>query len=452
MNAWPGVFVSDTERASALAKTYAAEGQRRYLSSQFQQAVIAYDRAIDLEPHNPELYNKRGIAKASLKNYPGAIFDYTMALSNDPNFYKAYINRGALREYINDFPRAVEDYTQAIRLKPYSQVAYKNRAELYSLLGNHAAALQDRATVIQLQQAKHITPSSGPVFYPYRVALVLGNDNYSGDEHDLHGGPIQDATAVAGLLRAKGFDVVYGCNTTGPQAKAKVAEFVAKMKQHPGAVSLTYYSGHGGSIDGNNYIIPVDYNGFPDASFQQNSVSVDYLLGELQKTNAYFNMIFLDACRTPLDNPAMRFQSQGKPLVRDWEMEPRPGLANTWIEYASRPGEPSWQTPLASVSAAPNPFLRLNSGEGCALQAADQKQASAYRGLYTKYLIEALARTDFSVHDASVRISYALEQDPDARKMKQHSRTQTDLTRTERLADSFYVGNPAKGVPLPTQL
>jgi tetratricopeptide (TPR) repeat protein len=411
------------------AQIYYALGERYYQSNRFTHALDAFTDSLVLNPDDYRAYNKRGVVKATLKDYAGAFADYSKSIALQPNFYNAYINRGNLWDYLSEIARkagntyisrqsaqrALADFSQAIRINPWNEVAYENRSELYTNLGMHTAALQDKGRAIQLQ------PSKGPhamglPFCPPRIALVLANDDYDGVENDLNGGPVRDATRMANQLRSQGFYVITGANLTGLQTKAKVAEFVTKLLENPNAVSLTYYSGHGGSINGNNYIIPTNFGGTMDPNFSNDAVSVDYLLKQLKATNSFFNMIFLDACRTPLPEGNAAFKS-ARPALKQWETEPGPGLSNTWIEYASRPKQPAMQE---------------NS-----------------EGLYTKYLLQYMNRPDLNLKEVSMYTSYALESDPTAIQENQHSRTQTDLSRTKPIAEAFSFAQPCVEKPAP---
>lgn len=401
----------------AQAQIFYALGDRYYQTNHFDHAIDAFTDCIQINPNDYKAYNKRGVAKATIKDYAGAFSDYSKAIALQPGFYNAYINRGNLWVYLGDLAHkrgnqplanqsaqnALQDFSEAIRINPMNGVAYENRAELYDNLGMRMESLQDKGKAIQLQRMKTPRPMGLP-FCPARVALVLANDDYDGTENDLSGGPIRDATRMAQKLRSQGFYVITGINMAGADTKMKVAEFINKLHENPNAVSLVYYSGHGGSINGNNYLIPVNYSGSTDEDFTNDAVSVDYLLRQLKATNSYFNMIFLDACRTPLPESSTAFKS-GRPFLKQWETEPGPGLSNTWVEYASRPKQPAMQ---------------------------DNNE-----GLYTKYLLQYMGRPDLSLKDVSMYTSYALERDPIAARENQHARTQTDLSRTEPIAEAF---------------
>lgn len=389
-----------------VAQQVFTQGEWLYGQSRFRQAKEAYDQVIQLRPQDFVTLNKRGVCLAAIKDYNGALVDYSRAIQLQPNFYNAWVNRGNLKTYMKDYTGALADYNQAIHLRPLDTVAYENRSELYSELKMKNLALQDRATVIQLHRLKP-KPLGNPASCAYRLALVLGNDDYDGTRNDLEGGPVTDTNEMRQVLQQDGFDVVSGFNMTGQQMQQKVSEFIQKVRMHPGAVTMIYYSGHGGSINGNNYLLPIDYDGSVDPAFQQGAVSVDSLLKQLQSVPSMFNVMVLDSCRNPLNSTASK----------SWEMEPRPGLSNTWIEYASRPDQPALQ---------------------------DRKQ-----GLYTKYLAHYLRDPNLSLKEVFMLASYALEKDPIAQSESQHARSQTDVTKTEPFVESFYMARPM--CPAPAQ-
>jgi hypothetical protein len=393
-----------------MGRYYVNLGEHFYESNRFAEAVNSFTVAFQLNNQDYIACNKRGVARAAMKDYAGAMADYTLAMAIKPDFYNAYVNRGNLKVYVRDYAGALADYDQAVRLNPGHSAAYENRAEVYTMLGLRHLALRDRAAVIWIQKLKKLqSPAPGLSYCPKRVALVLWNDDYNGTKNDLGGGPKHDGLAMAGVLQSQGFQVITGANLTGQQMKDKVAEFIDTVNRNPGAVTLMYYSGHGGSINGNNYLIPVDYTGEVDTSFVRNAVSMDYLLKELKGANSLFNMIFLDACRTPLKVPPPQSGAR-RELMRHWESEPGPGLSNVWIEYASRPRMPALQ--------------------------------DANSGLYTKYLLQYMTRPDLSLKEISLYTSFALEKDPIAVQEEQHSWVQSDFSRTEAIAEAFSFARP----------
>ncbi len=376
-------------------------GERYYQANRFQDAIGAYNVVLQQNNQDYITFNKRGVVKAAAKDYAGAMADYTQALAIKPDFYNALINRANLKAYVKDYQGALTDAAIAIRLQPMNPVAYENRSDIYNDLGLRPQALNDKRMVIWLNSIKPQQSLKLP-YCPPRVALVLGNDDYMGTDNDLGGGPMNDAVAMRQVLQSQGFQVISGLNLTGAQMKGKVAEFIRALQQRPGALSMIYYSGHGGSISGNNYLIPTDYTGNVNTGFTANAVSVDYLLQELKKTNSLFNIMVLDACRNPLTTSALK--SAGN--IKHWSLEPGPGLSNVWIEYASSPHMPA---------------LQYDN-----------------RGQYTQALLQYMTRRDLGIDDVFRLAQYELEKD---QRDDQHASSQTDISRTGPLADALSFAN-----------
>ena len=87
-----------------------------------------------------------------------------------------------------------------------------------------------------------------------RTALVIGNAKYEAAVGPLRNA-VSDAKAVAKTLRGLGFAVIEEHNVTRDELLEAVAGFRTKLR---GAqVALFYYAGHGISVAGSNYLIPV---------------------------------------------------------------------------------------------------------------------------------------------------------------------------------------------------
>jgi uncharacterized caspase-like protein len=86
-----------------------------------------------------------------------------------------------------------------------------------------------------------------------RVALVIGNSAYQ----NVPGlpNPINDATAIAELLRNAGFDVVDSRADLGIAViRRAIREFADVARDAD--IAVVYYAGHGIEVDGTNYLIP----------------------------------------------------------------------------------------------------------------------------------------------------------------------------------------------------
>src|SRR5579871_5865278 len=193
--------------------------------------------------------------------------------------------------------------------------------------------------------------SGNAAFADKRVAFVVGNGAYKNVAQLPN--PASDAKAMAQILRNVGFDVVEGTNLTRDKMSDKLLDFGRRAQ---GAdVAVFYYAGHGISMDGINYLLPVDADLKSPADVKLGaSINVDAAL-EQTMGDAKVRLVFLDACR---DNPfAAKIRSAAKStrsVTVDSglaEMKPSEG---SLIAFATGPG----QTALDGEVGAHSPFTR----------------------------------------------------------------------------------------------
>src|SRR3954463_5360075 len=87
-----------------------------------------------------------------------------------------------------------------------------------------------------------------------RVALIIGNGAYKNVPKLPN--PPKDAKAMAALLRNLGFDVTTGTDLTQSGMTESLRKFAASADNAD--VALFFYAGHGISLEGKNYLLPVD--------------------------------------------------------------------------------------------------------------------------------------------------------------------------------------------------
>jgi uncharacterized caspase-like protein len=182
-----------------------------------------------------------------------------------------------------------------------------------------------------------------------RVAFVVGNGAYK-NVAQLPNPPI-DASAMAGVLRNVGFEVVEGTNLTRDKMTERLLEFGKKAQ---GAdVAVFFYAGHGIAISGTNYLLPIDADIKSEMDVKLGSaINIDLTLDQTM-SDAKVKLVFLDACR---DNPfAAKIKSNATRSV-----SVQSGLAEmksgegTLIAFATGPG----QTALDGQEGTNSPFTR----------------------------------------------------------------------------------------------
>jgi uncharacterized caspase-like protein len=168
-----------------------------------------------------------------------------------------------------------------------------------------------------------------------RVALVIGNGAYK--YAPALPNPPRDATAMAALLRNLGFDVVAGTNLTRDAMGDRLSQFATAAD---GAdVALFFYAGHGLSLDGKNYLLPIDANLKSEIDVKLGGpIDVEVMLQQTMGT-AKVKLVLLDACR---DNPFVAAISRS---VRSRSVAVSSGLAEmksgegTLLAFATGPGQ-----------------------------------------------------------------------------------------------------------------
>ena len=132
-----------------------------------------------------------------------------------------------------------------------------------------------------------------------RLALVIGNSTYQHVSELTN--PQNDAADVADKLRKLSFDVMLGQNLTRDQMHEAFENFSEQLQ--PGDEGLFFYAGHGISLSGENFLIPIDMpaeikvddEAASKEALDSNLVNMSAVIEPMQK--AKLGMIFLDACR-----------------------------------------------------------------------------------------------------------------------------------------------------------
>ena len=188
-----------------------------------------------------------------------------------------------------------------------------------------------------------------------RLALIIGNGAYkSGPLKN----PTNDALDMTELLRRFGFKVIHRQNIGAREMERSIREFKKQLKE--AKVGLFYFSGHGMSVGGRNFLIPIDAEIYDETDVKYESVDAGRVLDAMRMAGTELNLVILDACR---DNPfAKSFRTAQQGLAR---MDAPTG---TIIAYATSPG---------SIAA---------DGEG-------------RNGVYTGSLLRHLPKPDLKIED-----------------------------------------------------
>ena len=129
-----------------------------------------------------------------------------------------------------------------------------------------------------------------------RVALVMGNDNYTAVTKLQKAG--NDADAMARELRAAGFTVQLQKNLNY-RSMVKVVESFANGITGGDEV-VVFFAGHGVQIRSGSYLLPIDIEADSESQVEKTAYGINDLTEKLSDAKAAFALVVIDACR---DNP-----------------------------------------------------------------------------------------------------------------------------------------------------
>lgn len=121
-------------RSSALEKAQ----QGHYID-----AIALLSQLINRHPHNAIDYNNRGLVYFQSGQLNQALIDYNRAIQLNPQLYNAYNNRGNYYAACGQLVAALADYDQAIDLNPSYVRAWINRGITLRELGRYDQAIEN---------------------------------------------------------------------------------------------------------------------------------------------------------------------------------------------------------------------------------------------------------------------------------------------------------------------
>ncbi|MDR2951666.1 MAG: caspase family protein, partial [Treponema sp.] len=143
-----------------------------------------------------------------------------------------------------------------------------------------------------------------------KYALVIGNGNYTSLGKLRN--PVNDAEDVAAVLSDLGFNVEKVLDGDLDRMESAVLRLKNRLSVSKNTYGFLFYAGHGVQSNGLNYLIPVGASIPSEGSLRERSMSVQWMLGEINDAGNELNVVVLDACR---DNPFIWARSGSRGLT-----------------------------------------------------------------------------------------------------------------------------------------
>ncbi len=133
------------------AGDYAKQGDACFFENRYEDAIAAYNQALQIQPDLADTWNNRGVVLTRMQRYPEAIASYEQATTIRPNYPDAWNNRGVVLLELQQYPDAIGCYEQAIQAKPDYADAWNNRGVAFSKMQEYEQAVISYNQALQIK-------------------------------------------------------------------------------------------------------------------------------------------------------------------------------------------------------------------------------------------------------------------------------------------------------------
>jgi len=151
------------------ADNYFLKGTINWMSMNYSEALVAYDRVLDLKPDYAEAYFNRANVLFELIEH-----QYSLEQTNTEMILTADGSTPVKNNqeiYLPDFTPVIRDYDQVIKLNPKMSYAYYNRGNIKNRMRDFAGAIQDYSI------ATALNPDFAEAFYNRALTLIYLKQN-----------------------------------------------------------------------------------------------------------------------------------------------------------------------------------------------------------------------------------------------------------------------------------
>ena len=147
------VALTSVNTFSQSAKKYYKAGVEFVESMKYDDAIVQFTSAINLEPSNPDYYYKRGLAYENLLKYPEAQADFEKAILFDAKNVDAMIRLGIIHNKTSKYEEALTVLNHASALDKRNAEIYPPKVITLTALEKYDQALKASDTAIILKES-----------------------------------------------------------------------------------------------------------------------------------------------------------------------------------------------------------------------------------------------------------------------------------------------------------
>jgi len=132
------------------SEQWMAEGNSFYRERRFEEAVDAYEQAIQQGYRDAQMFYSLGNVLRELKKLEEALDAYGNAIELNPSNDLFYNSRGSVLYELKRYDTALKAYKQAIQLAPHKAIFYNNQADVLKDLENYEGAFDAYEQALKL--------------------------------------------------------------------------------------------------------------------------------------------------------------------------------------------------------------------------------------------------------------------------------------------------------------
>jgi tetratricopeptide (TPR) repeat protein len=170
---------------SDFADAYLMRGRSFASDGHADKAIGDFTKVIELRPHDPQPWLDRARAYIDGKDYQSAIGDTAQALALDSNLADAHALSGTALRAMGNLDGALTDFSRAVTLAPV-EANYFERGITYQMMGKHPQAIADFTQVISF------APDEAMAYFARAKSKRALGDEKGADE-DHHTGRVIDS-------------------------------------------------------------------------------------------------------------------------------------------------------------------------------------------------------------------------------------------------------------------
>ena len=135
---------------------YILLGDKLYKDKKYAEALLPYEKAVDIHWKNKEVLLKIGNIHKNNKDWEKASEYYKKAISCDDKYTDAWFNLGLVYANTNKLTDAIECFSKVISLDPSYTYAYYALGLAYEYEHNNKKSIENYQKYVQLEQDKSL--------------------------------------------------------------------------------------------------------------------------------------------------------------------------------------------------------------------------------------------------------------------------------------------------------